>query len=110
MDCTRCGKRPREIDSYCKACKNQYTLESRAKRKSRELAEGYYVYYLPEEHYCGVTGDLTERIRLHQSSHNGVKHNVEGWRVLYHSFDKAEAYHHEAMFQSILGIKGLNYK
>ena len=83
----------------CKSCHNEA-------RKKREKKHGYFVYYLPHENYCGVTNRLRTRINRHKIENK----NIDDWIVLYHSNDAAEAAHHEAMFQSVLGMNGLNYK
>jgi len=82
---------------------NQRSYTARKPKKD----EGYYVYYLPEEHYCGITNNLYQR----ESSHrNTALKNTNNMTVLFHSMDKSIAAHHEAMFQSVLGINGLNYQ
>ena len=41
----------------------------RRKQKKAERMDGYtYVYYLPEEHYIGITGDLKERMADHRKT------------------------------------------
>jgi len=78
----------------------------KAYREARQTG-GYFVYYIPSIHYCGIAKDLYARESWHR---NKKKINTDGLKVLYHSMDKSEAAHHEAMFQSVLGIKGLNVK
>jgi hypothetical protein len=88
---------------------NQRKYEASIKRKARinsRRSGGYFVYYLPNEHYCGITNDLYNREASHR---NTAGKNTDGMRVLFHSMDRSIAAHHEAMFQSILGINGLNY-
>lgn len=83
--------------------------ETKAKRKAYRKARqtgGYFVYYLPAEHYCGIATDLTSRISWHK--HKGK--NTDNYKVLFHSFDKKEAAYNEALFQSVLAIEGLNVK
>ena len=77
-----------------------------ATRRKRLDANGWYVYYIPSDHYCGLTNDLPRRRSWHK--HMGT--DVEGFRVLYHSMDKSSAAYHEAMFQGVLGIHGVNVK
>ena len=72
-----------------------------------KIDDGYYVYYLPEEHYCGVTNNLYQRESQHRNTANK---NTDGMTILFHSMDRNIAAHHEAMFQSVLGINGLNYQ
>ena len=85
--------------SECRACQNKA-------RRERETKQGFFVYYLPNEHYCGFSNRLKTRINRHKVEGR----DVDGWKVLYHSFDKADAAYHEALFQSTLGINGLNFK
>ena len=73
-------------------------------RKEKRTANVYTVYYIPEEHYCGITKMKPEKRLAH---HKYEGRNIEGWRVLFCSEDKAEAYHHEALFHSVLGMNGL---
>lgn len=63
----------------------------------------YYVYYLPEEHYCGRTNCLVSRMIDHRKKGK----NTNNYRVLYSSKDKKDACYHEALFQSVLAIEGL---
>lgn len=88
------------------ASKKYYTKNRKtilAKRKARN--PGYYsVYYLSEENYCGVT-KMDPEYRMSQHKCNGK--NIEDWRILFCSEDQAEAYYHEAMFHSVLGMQGL---
>lgn len=55
------------LSSYCKSCKKKF--DSLRKRKYGDLDKDgnliYTVYYLPEEHYVGMTKDLLERMRDH---------------------------------------------
>ena len=89
----------------------KYAEKNKSKRKKlrEERKPGYYtVYYIPEHHYVGCTKlHPPDRIAVHRRRNN---YNTEGWKVLFCSENKAEAFHHEAMFQSILGINGLNFK
>ena len=76
----------------------------KAYRKARQSG-GYFVYYLPSENYCGITVDMYAR----ESQHRTIgKKDTTGMRVLFHSLDRSIAAHHEAMFQSVLGMYGLN--
>ncbi len=63
----------------------------------------YYVYYLPQEHYCGITNSLVSRMIDHRKKGK----NTDNYRVLYYSKDKKDACYHEALFQSTLAIEGL---
>ena len=68
--------------------------------------DGYFsVYYLPEENYCGTTSQVERRMYEHDREGK----NIDGWKVLYCSEDRKDAYYHEALFQSTLAMEGLNY-
>jgi hypothetical protein len=88
---------------------NQRKYNKSYKRKASIILRrsgGYFVYYLPEEHYCGITNDLYNRESGHR---NTAGKNTDNMQVLFHSMDRSIAAHNEAMFQSVLGINGLNY-
>ena len=73
-------------------------------RNDRMKTGYYYVYYLPNENYCGITDYLEKRITTHKK--NGK--NVDNYRLLYCSTDKKEAAYHEILFQSVLAMEGLS--
>ena len=81
----------------CKDCYKERHINARL--------DHYIVYYLPEEHYCGFTNNPQYRMTDHK------KHgkNIDNWRVLQTCATKTEAAYTEALFQSTLGINGLNY-
>ena len=83
----------------CKSC-------VKAMKKERELARKHdpLVYYLPEENYCGVSTDITARVKQHKK----LGKNIDGWKVLFCSEDKNEVLHMEAMYHSVMGMHGLN--
>ena len=71
-------KRGNYINSQCKLCVNKrvksYNIKNKIKISeysknylSNEKVNGYAIYYLPEEHYIGFTGNLKARIRSHKS-------------------------------------------
>ena len=91
--------------SKCKECANNRTKEYYLKKQEESSLNYYLVYYLPEEHYVGITSNPWSRMRKHK---NGGR-NISKWRVLYSCKTKKEAGYIEAMFQSVLGINGLNY-
>lgn len=111
--CIECGEEKPNTNEYfefrkdtgktrglCRACRNK-----KRKLERYNLKDGHYsVYYLPKEHYCGMTDYLDERMRLHKS--RGM--NTEGWRVLYCTEDEIDCRYHEALFQSTLGMRGLS--
>ena len=54
--------------TYCKKCKNEAVLKTYAKNK----AKGWEVYYLPEEHYVGITNNWANRKGGHVLQGNHV--------------------------------------
>lgn len=108
--CNTCGeiktldgfyKRNEGYRSRCRKCSNAAGMKKYYSKKP-----GYYsIYYLPEENYCGLTSMyLPDRIDHHRKKGR----NIDNWRILFCSADKTEAYHTEALFQSTLGMEGLN--
>ena len=72
------------------------------KAYKESLKEGHYsVYYLPEEHYAGVTTGLKHRMHVHNS--DGMI--TEGFEVLFTSQDKKEALAFEDRLHS-MGCNG----
>jgi len=76
LECTRCEtiqpiesfsirKRTRKgRSSTCKTCVNKYNAEYRKKKQAEQ--DGWVVYYLPEEHYVGVTSSYWKRVSSHK--------------------------------------------
>ena len=65
------------VSSYCKSCKSKLD-RLRSSRRGERNEKGdhiYTVYYLPEEHYAGMTKDLLRRI----SSHKKLGKIVDGY-------------------------------
>ena len=60
--------------------KKNYDKNKESKRQHKKYlkkCDGYfYVYYLPEEHYIGMTNNVSRRIRYH-NSHGKIVHNYE---------------------------------
>jgi penicillin-binding protein-related factor A (putative recombinase) len=83
----------------CKDCQNEYLKNWREKDKLNY----YLVYYLPEEHYVGITSQPEQRMQEHKSR---AKRNINGWRVLFCSEDKYEACLIEAHYHC-MGFNGL---
>ena len=86
---------------------NKEAIKDRVRKRSKSIydkakLDHYVVYYLPEEHYCGVTSHLRGRLVKHEKDGN----STEGWRVLYASEDEMEAVVKEAEFQIVLGMNG----
>ena len=108
LECSKCCKtkipsefnkannKKRGYTNWCKSCYAKYNINKH---------DGIYtVYYLPEEHYCGYTRSYDRRLQKHKSDGK----DINGARVLFASKDWSTAVHHEAMFQSYLGMEGLN--
>jgi len=90
------------MDKYEKTIKAKTTRANY--RKARQTG-GYFIYYIPSIHYCGIAKDLYVRESWHRTQKNV---DTTGLKVLFHSMDRVEAAYHEALFQSVLAIKGLN--
>ena len=117
--CTKCNeeksldlfmndkRRPEGKSSWCKSCYKAHQHERYNKYGAHQhKLDHYVVYYLPEEHYCGHTNRWPHRKWVHKG--NGK--NIEGARVLYCCETKEEAVYHEALFCSVLGLKGLKIR
>ena len=98
-DFHRCVRSPGGRRAECKHCRKVY-----ARKLLQSKKDLYYsVYYLPEEHYCGYTSYLTDRIRVHERAGK----NVDGWKILYATKCKVDARHHENLFHSWMGMEGI---
>ena len=107
IQCTKC-KEIKETSKFTKRKNSKKGFNSWCRECFRGLTklkhDGIYtVYYLPEEHYCGYTKALDRRMKEHIVAGK----NVDNMRVLYASENHIETIHHEAMFQSYLGMNGL---
>ena len=80
---------------------------TRKRKREERKTGGWFVYYIPSIHYCGITKDLYSRESYHRTV-NGT--DTDGLRVLYHSMNGKDAAYHEALFQATLGMEGLNVK
>ena len=98
--------------------KEYHKIHYRAKREKRiaqmkvnqkSKKDGYYtVYYLKEEHYAGMTSNLTYRLNNHKSHYN---RHIEDVEIIGKYKTKAEATRVEAALHS-MGYLGRhpNYK
>jgi hypothetical protein len=87
---------------------NRPDIKAREKKRIQDRQSGgYFVYYIPSTHYCGITKDMYVRESFHRTVN---KIDTTGMNILYHSDNLLDAAHHEAMFQSVLGMNGLNVK
>lgn len=55
---------------YCTVCRNKKRREISAKKKKDQ--DGWIVYYLPEEHYVGITSNLYRRMSNHKNEGRSV--------------------------------------
>ncbi len=104
-----------EIDNFnqCIECEDILPLDNFDKGRNQckkcrydKLKDEFFsVYYLPEEHYVGMTGWLTDRIKTHRLRGK----NVEGWKLMASFPTNIEARNYEAMLQSSMGFNGLKY-
>lgn len=80
--------------------------EQNDKRKPKDRDLEYSVYYLPEEHYVGMTKRLSARISKHKTQHG---RNTDGWRVL-RTFDNPfDAHIYETQWHK-MGAHGFGIK
>ena len=102
VKCTKCKTNEKTpYNSWCKKC----NYDSRKAWRDRQRDDKtYYVYYLPEEHYAGITFMLSDRMVTHRQ--HGM--NTEGCKILAEYKDKAEARHHENLLHSWMGMNGIN--
>ena len=85
---------------WYQANKESQLAQKKAYRESQK--EGYYsVYYLPEEHYAGVTSGVKARMRLHK--HSGMM--TDGFEIVFTTESKREALDFEAKLHS-MGYNG----
>ena len=88
---------------YYKA--NREWIAEKDKIKTASLTNSFYtMYYLPEEHYIGITNQ--PEIRMIGQRKEG--RNTEGWEVVYTFKTKREALDMERKFHDVLGYFGGN--
>ena len=78
------------LRSYCKECGRKQRRDWRDSKKDGE----WYVYYLPEEHYVGVTSLIEDRIKVHQRQGN----IIDGYEIIAKYNHPALALMVEALF------------
>ena len=89
------------LKTRCKSCQR---IENKKYDESKlGLLEYYIVYYIPNEHYVGITNQPKARMKHHEK--NGK--NIDGWRVLFCSSDRHQARLIENRFHD-MGFEGLN--
>jgi hypothetical protein len=94
------------LSSYCKACKKKSDSKRTGKYGDRDNEGNYIytVYYLPEEHYVGMTKDLMQRMRDHKKKGK----IVEGYEVVAR-FTSAKQAHLMETRLHIMGYHGFHY-
>lgn len=70
-------------------------------RKRGEEYPGYALYYIPEEHYIGITNNVYTRMNKHK--HLGKI--IDGWEVIQCYDNPIEAHFHETLFH-LIGYNG----
>lgn len=101
--------RERNKQSIAATCKSYYDSNKEQISKSKkEQVEGlkdglFTVYYLPEEHYVGMTNFLTRRLRQHKH----VGRHVQDAEAVCSFETKSEALAFEAKLHSF-GYNGIN--
>ena len=85
---------------------NHAHIRNRINARMAELRDDFYtMYYLPEEHYIGITNYPKKRMQLHKHTQ---RNNTEGWEVVYTFKTKREALDMERKFHDVLGYFGGN--
>jgi len=90
--------------AYREANKERISIYNKAHYKATFKDDHYTVYYLPEEHYAGMTSRLTHRLNFHKNNYNRHIENVE---IVGKYETKAEATRVEAALHS-MGYLGRN--
>ena len=75
-----------------------------AQKKEWGNGKWWFVYYLPEENYCGISKVPSRRIDEHRANRQGCK-NVDGWRILYATKELWDAKRVESEFH-LMGMFG----
>lgn len=89
------------LEKEAKETTRKRRLENKIKRG---VAKQYYVYYLPEENYVGMTNDFESRVKSHK---NNNKRNVDGARILRVFDNPFDAHIYETQWHS-MGARGFN--
>ena len=109
--CKECGiylnpkrfKKDRRL--LCKHCNNKRILKYINKLNRKKINNIYYLYYLPEEHYIGITNSLKRRMSVHRTQKNKI---TEGWEIIAEYTDPKLCALHEALMHYI-GYNGSAY-
>ena len=108
------------VSNKCKSCTNEYNRTYRNnpdnKKKASKYKRGRYeanlnenrmvaVYYLPEEHYVGITNSITQRMRDHSKSGR----IVDGYEIIAYFERGVDAHLLETLFH-VRGYRGYSHK
>ena len=74
------------------------------RRRARQKEEGYKLYYLPNEHYVGITLHLYQRMFKHREREK----DTDGYKILAVYPTLEQARHHENLMHSWMGCNGLH--
>jgi hypothetical protein len=87
--------------SYCKECGRKQRRDWHKNRK-----DGFwYIYYLPEEHYIGMTSLISERLKAHDRKGK----IIDNYEIIGKYSNPALALMHEALFH-YCGYEGCVYR
>ena len=88
------------LQSYCRECASDIKRKEYWRKKSE--SDGLFsVYYLPEEHYVGITGCVWQRMRDHR---NKGKKITEGYEIIA-KFERAVDAH---LMETLFHVRGYN--
>ena len=91
----KCGKEFAVTGKYHKYC------STNCQSKYNRIDGHFTVYYLPEEHYVGMTDALLERMRKHRYKHKRITEGVE-------TLGKFECPIQAHLFETMLHLRGYN--
>lgn len=85
--------------SHCKQCHSDYYKSRNQDSNGDNL---FYVYYLPEHHYVGMTRNIDTRIYQHGINHNRI---TDGYEIVGIYNTAIEAHYIETILH-LFGYKG----
>ena len=94
MKLCKCGNEKTGRD-YCHSCAAQKQRDRRSKMMTT------WVYYLPEEHYIGITNNITTRMWQHA---NNESHCIKDFEVLCGFERRVDAHY----LETLLHMRGYN--
>lgn len=104
-NCMWCGNsfKPRKGKRYCSD--NCGGNDRRQKEIDRlKSLKFYYLYYIPEEHYVGVTNDPKRRMQNHRAQGKVAKE----WEIILKSKNPKLVAYYEALLH-LIGYEGSSY-